>query len=88
MIGSRWRTVQPGAGPRTSMNNLIRIGLDRRRTADLAYAKSLLENPGLAARLANLMGSPIEKALNCCPKAGWRPCKASHAALESFTLRC
>ena len=57
MIGSRWRTVQPGAGPRTSMNNLIRIqALTEDELADLAYAKSLLENPGLAARLANLMG--------------------------------
>ena len=58
-------------------------GLDRRRTADLAYAKSLLENPGLAARLANLMGSPIEKGFKLLPK-GWVATvqKASHAALS------
>ena len=37
---------------------------------DLFYAKSLLENPGLTARLANLLGSPIEKGFRMLPK-GW-----------------
>ncbi|MEK7685173.1 MAG: EcsC family protein [Verrucomicrobiota bacterium] len=66
------------------MNNLIRIqALTEDELADLAYAKSLLENPGLAARLANLMGSPIEKGFKLLPK-GWVATvqKASHAALS------
>jgi len=28
---------------------------------DLKYAKILLENPSLAARISNLLGTPIEK---------------------------
>jgi hypothetical protein len=34
---------------------------------ELAYAKSLLENPGLTARLAQVLGSPIEKGLKMLP---------------------
>jgi len=34
---------------------------------DLAYAKQLLENPGLAIKLANYLGYPIEKAINLIP---------------------
>ena len=37
---------------------------------DLMYAKSLLENPGLAARLANVIGAPIEKGFALLP-ANW-----------------
>lgn len=35
---------------------------------DLRYARSLLENPGLAARLANFLGSPIERGFQMLPK--------------------
>ena len=28
---------------------------------DLRYAKTILENPSLAARISNLLGTPIEK---------------------------
>ena len=34
---------------------------------ELAYAKSLLENPGLTARLAQILGSPIEKGVQDAP---------------------
>jgi hypothetical protein len=37
---------------------------------DLRFAKSLLENPALAARLAGLLGTPIEKGFELLPK-GW-----------------
>jgi hypothetical protein len=37
---------------------------------DLAYAKALLENPGLTARLANVLGAPIEKGFALLP-ADW-----------------
>lgn len=49
---------------------------------DLRYAKSLLENPGLTARLANLLGSPIEKGFKMLPQ-GWSETvhKATKAAL-------
>lgn len=35
---------------------------------DLKYAKSLLENPGLAARIINLIGKPIEKGFELLPE--------------------
>jgi len=35
---------------------------------DLAQAKELLENPGLAARISNLIGTPIEKGLERLPE--------------------
>lgn len=36
--------------------------------AELRYAKSLLENPGLAARISNVIGTPIEKGLSMLPE--------------------
>jgi hypothetical protein len=49
---------------------------------DLARAKALLENPRLAIRLANTIGSPLEKGFALLPK-GWSKVvnKATHAAL-------
>lgn len=35
---------------------------------DLRYAKSLLENPGLAAKLTNLLGAPLERGFDLLPK--------------------
>ena len=37
---------------------------------DLIHAKKLLENPGLTARLANVIGVPIERGFAMLPK-GW-----------------
>jgi predicted outer membrane lipoprotein len=37
---------------------------------DLQYAKNLLENPSLAAKFSNLLGSPIEKGFELLP-AKW-----------------
>ena len=49
---------------------------------DLARAKALLENPGLPARLANVLGKPIEKGFQMLPR-GWSATvnKATKAAL-------
>src|SRR3954464_12093601 len=49
---------------------------------ELAAAKTLLENPGLTARLSNLIGGPIEKGFKMLPK-GWADTvnKTSRAAL-------
>lgn len=51
--------------------------------ADLAHAKALLEHPGLAIRLTNLLGAPIEKGFAVLPE-GWtrQVHKASHAAMS------
>jgi EcsC protein family len=35
---------------------------------DLRYARSLLENPGLTAKITSLIGIPIEKALGLLPR--------------------
>jgi hypothetical protein len=42
--------------------------LSKQDLADLRYAKNLLENPGLAAKLTNLIGVPIEKGLALLPR--------------------
>ena len=44
---------------------------------DLGRARRLLENPGLAARLANTLGTPIEKLFAALPPAA---SDAIHAA--------
>jgi hypothetical protein len=44
--------------------------LTARELQDLRYARSLLENPGFAARLGNLLGGPIEAGFKMLPK-GW-----------------
>lgn len=58
---------------------------------DLRYAKTLLENPSLAARISNLLGSPIEKGFEALP-ATWkdvvqRATEKSLAKALNFALR-
>ena len=45
-------------------------GLSAEDLRYLASAKAILENPGLTARLSNLLGSPIEKGFKMLPR-GW-----------------
>ena len=54
----------------------------KREFDDLAVAKSLLENSSLAIRLANSLGSPLEKGFAMLPK-GWNDTvhKATRGAL-------
>jgi len=47
-------------------------------------AKALLENPGLAMRLANLVGTPIEKGFKLLPQ-GWT--EAVHSAARAALMR-
>ena len=58
--------------------------LTRDELADLKRAKALLENPGLAAKLANVLGSPVEKGMKLLPS---RMQKAVHAATEAALLK-
>jgi hypothetical protein len=51
---------------------------------ELWEAKTLLENPGLAARLANTIGSPIEKGFRMLP-AGWS--NVVHRATQTALTR-
>jgi len=57
-------------------------GLRPQELRELARAKALLENPGLTARLATVVGRPIEAGLKFLP-AGWQKVvhKAAQAAL-------
>ena len=50
---------------------------------DLKYAKSLLENPGLAAKITNSLGTPIEKGFDFLPES-WHKIvsSSSQKALE------
>src|SRR5258708_6593952 len=56
--------------------------LTRAEMEDLERAKALLENPGFAVRLTNLIGAPVEKGFDLLPK-GWSGTvhKAAKAAL-------
>jgi hypothetical protein len=47
------------------------MGLTNDDINDLKYAKTLLENPSLAARISNLLGTPIEKGFEHLP-ATWK----------------
>lgn len=50
--------------------------------AELRVAKALLENPGLAAKATNVLGSPIEKGFDHLP-ANWRD-KVANATREAL----
>ena len=47
------------------------MGLSAEDHEDLKYAKTLLENPSLAARISNAIGAPIEKGFGYLP-AKWK----------------
>src|SRR5687767_5096367 len=47
---------------------VIKAELTPKELKDLFYAKSLLENPGFTARIANFIGTPIEKGFKLLPK--------------------
>lgn len=60
------------------------VTLEPRDMADLRYAKSLLENPGFAVRLANLLGAPIEEGFRLLPQNWSRSVQnAVHRALRT-----
>jgi hypothetical protein len=58
--------------------------LSREELADLARAKMLLENPGIAAKLSAMVGSPVEKGMKMLP-ARWR--KSVHTATEAALMK-
>ena len=59
------------------------MGIAKDDFDDLEYAKTLLENPSLAARTSNLLGTPIEKGFEHLPKK-WKGVvqKATEKSLE------
>ena len=51
---------------------------------ELRQAKLLLENPGLAAKLANYVGTPVEKGMKLLPRS-WQ--RGVHSATEKALMR-
>lgn len=60
------------------------MSLSKAELTDLKRAKSLLENPSLAARTAALLGSPLDKGIKLLPQ---RFQKAVHEASEAAMLK-
>jgi hypothetical protein len=59
------------------------MGLSSDERRELGYAKSLLENPGLAVKITNIIGAPIERGFTMLP-AKWSGAvnRATQAALR------
>src|SRR3954464_70993 len=51
---------------------------------ELRQAKTLLENPGLAAKLASYVGTPVEKGMKLLPSK-WQ--KVVHGATEKALMK-
>ena len=67
------------------------MALTKDEINDLKYAKNLLENPSLAARISNLLGTPIEKGFAHLPVT-WKQVvqRATEKSLEkalNFAIR-
>ena len=60
------------------------MSLTKTELAELKRAKSLLENPGLAARMSAMLGSPIDKGMKMLPA---RFQKAIHEASQAAMLK-
>lgn len=60
------------------------MSLTKTELAELKRAKSLLENPGLAARMSAMLGSPIDKGMKMLPA---RFQKTIHEASEAAMLK-
>src|SRR2546423_2878074 len=73
-------SARPGSPSPTSTD----VALSNPDLAELAQAKQILEHPGLAARLAAIAGSPLEKGMNLLP-SGWRD--KVHEATQAALLK-
>lgn len=60
------------------------MALSKQDLDDLRRAKRILENPGLASKLSNALGSPVEKGLAMLPD---RAQKAIHGATEAALMK-
>jgi hypothetical protein len=60
------------------------VAFTNEELAELRQAKLLLENPGLAAKLASYVGSPVEKGMKLLPKK-WQA--GVHGATEKALMK-
>jgi hypothetical protein len=74
------RSERPGSPSATPTEGALTQG----ELAELRQAKALLEHPGIAARLADMLGSPIEKGMKMLP-ARWQ--KTVHTATETALMK-
>src|ERR1700694_4464491 len=74
------RSAKPGSPSATSTEG----ALSSEHLGELREAKALLEHPGIAARLADMVGSPIEKGMKMLP-ARWQ--KTVHSATEAALMK-
>ena len=58
--------------------------LAKRDLEELKRAKDLLENPGMAAKLSSMLGSPVEAGMKMLPKR-WQ--KTVHTATETALMK-
>jgi hypothetical protein len=58
--------------------------LTKSELLDLKRAKALLENPGIAAKLSSMAGSPVEKGMKMLPRS-WQ--KSVHTATEAALMK-
>jgi hypothetical protein len=59
-------------------------GFSKEDLADLRRAKALLENPGFAAKLSGMLGSPVEKGVKMLPRT-WQ--RSVHTATEAALMK-
>jgi hypothetical protein len=60
------------------------MSLEKQDLAQLKRARQLLENPGLAAKLSAVVGSPLEMGMKALP-IKWQ--KSVHAATEAALMK-
>lgn len=60
------------------------MSLSKEDLAQLRHAKQLLENPGLAAKLSNTLGTPFEAGMKMLPKK-WQ--RSVHGATEAALMK-
>ena len=76
--------VEPARPRPARLPPLLDGGLTPAELQELARAKAILENPGLAARISHVLGRPIEQGYKMLP-SGWQGIihKAARAALTA-----
>src|SRR5258708_18488177 len=63
---------------------VLKMDFSKDERDELRQAKLLLENPGLAAKLASYIGSPVEKGMKLLPKR-WQ--NGVHSATEEALMK-
>ncbi|MGZ5685506.1 MAG: hypothetical protein ACXWG9_15390, partial [Usitatibacter sp.] len=60
------------------------MAITKQDLEDLKRARLLLENPGLAAKMSSVLGSPVEKGMKMLPSR-WQ--RSVHTATEAALMK-